>query len=100
MVCDRKRLACAGVEYFATEFVFNRQETVFAQHSVDMDRSIHLRDAVFGEQNYLHHPFLEKVNQLTDDRVDQSQIFRDVGMLRAETLQVVVKVREINETEA
>ncbi len=81
---------------------------MLAKNSVEMNRRVHVRDAVFGKQNDSHIALAEEVNQIADNGVNRAQIGNDGGIYLifgrdAESafwpmpLQVVIQVRQINQ---
>ena len=80
MIRHGKNFARTGVENFQTEFVLHRQPTVPAKNPVEMNRCIHVRDAVFGKQNDLHAAPAKKINQVADNGIHLAQIAVDGGI--------------------
>ncbi len=89
----------AAVERLESEFVLDREPAVAAQHAIEVHRRVDLGDAVLGEHGDLNATRTEKVDEPASDVVDEPKIVGDLGIVRAEALQVVVEVRQVNEVE-
>ena len=80
MVGHGKNLARARVENFQAEFVLHRQPALLAENPVEMNRRVHVRDAVFGKQNDLHAAPVEEINQVADDGINLAQVAVNCGI--------------------
>src|SRR5580704_16971720 len=98
MVGDGKDLAGAGVEDFEAEFLFDAKPPFFAEDAIEMNGRVHGNNRLFGEKNHLDAARLEKGNQAADDGVYLAQI-RFHACAGAESLEVVIEMREINQAQ-
>ena len=71
----------------------------FAQYAVDVDRPAHARDPVLREHDDARAVLLDVLDQLPANRVDRAEIARQLRIARAEPLEVVVEVRQVDERE-
>ena len=70
-------LAVAKVDQFAAKLLLDGEPALFAEQAVQMDRSVHLGDAVFGEQHHVNAAPFEEVDQVPDDFIDLMQVIDD-----------------------
>ena len=80
MVGHGKNFARAAIEQFQTQFLLDREPAVLAEEAIQVNRRVHVRDAVFGKQNHLHRTLVEKINQVADDGVNRAQVGNDGGI--------------------
>ena len=99
MVGDGEDLARASVEELESEFLFHREPALLPKDAVEVDGLVHGRDAVFGEQDDLHVALLEEEDELADEVVNEREVAGDIRVLRAEALEAVIEVREIDEVQ-
>src|SRR5579862_2880658 len=77
MVGHSEYPACTGVENFQTEFVLYRQPALLPKNPVEMNRRVHVRNAVFGKQNHLYATLVKKMDEVANDGVNRLQIGND-----------------------
>jgi len=101
VIGHRKNPARAAIQRFQSQFVLHRQPPLLPEEAVQMNRPVHRRHSVLGEQNNLHFPVMEKRNQVAGDGVNPRQIAERVrsDRLRPVPLQIVVQVRQVDEAE-
>ena len=80
MICDRKNFARAAIQNFQTQFVLDRQSAALAKFAVQMNRRVHVRDAVFGKQNDLHAARVKEIQQVADDGVNRAEVGNEGGI--------------------
>ena len=97
MICYGKDLARTGIEQLVSQFFLDRQPALFAEESVEMDGFVHLRDSVFRKQHHVNAALCIKIQQSADDGVNGLQVGFDRFVLGAETLEVVIQMRKVNE---
>ena len=114
MVGDGENAAGTGIENFAAELFLDGQPALLAKQAVEMDGGIHVGKAVFGEEDDGDAALAEKINEVADDGVHLAQVAVDDGIERGAAggrgcvfiggderpmaLEVVIEVRQINET--
>ncbi len=74
MIRHGKNLARTRVENFQTKLFFHRQPALLAEDPVQMNRSIHVGNAVFRKQNHFHTALGERINQAADNGVNLAQV--------------------------
>jgi len=99
MIGDGEGAGGAAVEGFEAEFVLDAEPALLAEEAVEVDGGVDGSDAVFGEHHDLDAALGEELEQVPDDAVDAPEVFGDVRVIRAEALEVVVEVREVDEVE-
>ena len=70
---------------------------MLAQHAVDVDRARDLADAVLGEHDHVGASRLVELDQVATDRVDLPHVLQRRRRPRADPLQVVVEMRQIDQ---
>lgn len=102
-------VAGAGVEQFEALFFAYGERAVITQQAVDGDGGIDRFDAVFAEQDHADVAVIEVCKQVADDSIDfghcaEGWVLWCIGGRarnggRAEALQVIIKVRQIDQHE-
>ena len=64
--------------------------------AVQMNRPIRFRDTVFGKNDWLYTAHFIKLHQITHDLIDHVEIGTDGRIIRAEALEIIIQVRQIN----
>ena len=64
-----------------------------------MNWRVDFGDAVFGEHGDLDQACVEKVDEIADEIVDEAEVVGDFRIARAEPLQVIIEMRQVNEVE-
>ena len=87
------------ISFFSKQFV---EVVLLSEYGItEVNQPIHLnrlfRDAVLGKQHDLDRLLVEERNQVAHHRVNLCDVFRDVGMIWAEPLQVVIEVWQIDQ---
>ncbi len=99
MVRDGERPARPGIENLRAEFVAPGDPAPFPEHAVEVHGTVHGGDAVFRQHGDLHALCLKRRDQIGGHFVDGAQVRRNRRIVRAEPLEVVVEVRQVNEME-
>ena len=55
-------------------------QPLLPEQAVEMNRCVHVRDAVFGKQHDLHAALVEEINQVADDGVNRMQVGNNGGI--------------------
>ena len=99
VIGDRKGTRATAVESFAAEFIFEREPTFLPKQTIQVHRSAHRRDAVLGEHDHAHAASLIECDQIARDVVDFFQFSRNLRRMRAELLQRIIQMRQINQAQ-
>src|SRR5688572_30994663 len=97
MVRDGEDFARAGIQQLSPEFLACNYPSFLTQHAIKMNRGVHRRNAIFGQQNNLNTALAEELDQVADHQIDVAQVLPDRWIERATALQIVIKVWEVNE---
>ena len=96
MIRYGEHFAGTCIEQFQAELLLDRQPSLFAEMAVQMNRPIRFCDAVFGKNDRLHIACFVKLHQITHDLIDHVEIGTDGRIIRAEALEIIIQVRQIN----
>ena len=99
VIGDREGLAGAAIEQLEAELFLDREPALGAEDAVQRDRAPHRRDAVFREHDRAHAALRVEIHQPARHAIDRAAIFRDPRIVGTEALEIVVKVRQVNERE-
>ena len=80
MVRHGKNPAGTRVENFQAELILHRQPALLAEQAVEMNRRIHVRDAVFGKQDHLDIARTEVIQQVADDGINRALVGNEGGI--------------------
>src|SRR2546422_315211 len=97
MICNRKNFARSWIEHLQPELILDGNPALLAEDPVQMNGHAHVSDAVLGKNDGLHVTTLEKRDQIAHDAINLLQIARKPWITRPKPLQVVIKVRQVNE---
>ena len=100
VIGDGDCLTAAGVNGFASKFVFDADPALLAEEAVEMHRAVHIGDAVFGEENDFDAAFFVEADETADDIINLFQCGRDFIEIQPVALEVVIKMRQIDERQA
>src|SRR5438105_2982167 len=97
MIADGERPTGEGVELLPEGAVAYRQQVRLPQHPVRLDRPRHWTVAVLAHHPHPRPDHLRRFQERAARVVQFADEPRQVTALRAETLRVVVEVRQVNE---
>ena len=89
----------ALIRHLEPELIFNRNPPLLTKNAVQVNRTIHFGDAVFRDDRDFDFALFQKGDQIADECIELLKIGRDRGMIRSELLQIVIKVRQINQSQ-
>src|SRR4030095_4526657 len=98
MIGHGKRAARTAVEQFQSQLLPDGYPTMLAQHSIEVNGGIDRGDAVLRDNHHSHGALAKKRHKCTDNGIDDPHVVPDGRMERTEALQIVIKMREVNET--
>ena len=99
VIRHRERPTRSTVEDLPAKLLLDGDPALLAEQPVQVDRGVHRGDSIFGEEDHPHVPCPEEVDQITGDLVDGADVLGDVWMFRSQPLQIVIEVRQINQTQ-
>src|SRR6185503_8655144 len=99
VIGDGENAARAAIEHFPAKLLFNCQPALLAENAVKVDGSVHWRDPIFGQHDHPYTGGPKKIDQIAHNAIDGGQILVDLWIFGTQSLEVVIKMRKINEAE-
>ena len=99
MIRDREHPARSKIDQLPPEFLLDRQPALRTEMAVQMDRRVDPADPILREDDDLDVALREVIDQIADNRIDATKVVLDLRRVRAESLEVVVEMREVDEVQ-
>ena len=97
MIGNRESARRTAVEQLPRRLILHAQKSAAPQHAIDVHRARRLAHAIFTERQHALPARLRLINQPPGDAVDRHNIRDNARIVRAPALQIVIKMRQIDE---